>query len=529
MSSGLVVGNRLATRELPTETQRSCGQRPADSCGAKAGAVNGVAMRRVEFGDWQTPIELAREALALVSRLGGPAPSVVLEPTCGKGAFLVAAADAYERAKLRGYEIKSAYADVARAKLPPARSKVSVSDFFDVEWERELATLKEPILVTGNPPWVTNASLGMLDSENLPTKSNFKGLTGFEALTGKSNFDVSEWMILRLLAALQGRRATFAVLCKTSVARRVIEFTAARGWNVRPGGLWRIDAKRHFRAAVDAVLFVCETGTASKKAGWPVFDALESTRPLSTMTIVDGTAIPDAEAHAKTAHLAGESEPEWRSGLKHDCSRVMELDMDEGGTWVNGLGEHIQIESDNVFFMLKSSDVANGRAAGHRAVIVPQRKIGEDTVPLRRSVPRTWAYLTKHEDLLAARKSSIYRGQPPFAIFGVGPYSFAPWKVAISGMYKRCEFTLVGPQDGRPVMLDDTCYFLPFEDEGIARTVHEALLSKLARSFFEARVFWDAKRPINKSLLQQLDLHALLTKLGLGSVSHRPRQTRLAV
>ncbi len=472
-------------------------------------------MSKQEFGDWQTPIELAEAVIALVAKRNAIRPAVVLEPTCGEGAFLVAASRAFKTALLVGYERNEPYVVTALAQLPKLRARVMAADFFGVEWDRELLALDGPILVIGNPPWVTNASLGTLASQNLPTKSNFKGLSGYEALTGKSNFDVSEWMILRLLAALQGRRATFAILCKTAVARRVIEFSATKRWDVRPGGLWRIDARKHFRAAVDAVLLICEIGTDTKSAEWPVYESLESTRPTSTMTIVDGAMIADAKAHAKTAHLAGVSSPEWRSGLKHDCSRIMELSRADDGTWENGLGERLHLEEKNVFFILKSSDVANGRTCGPRAVIVPQRKIGDDTAPLRRSAPKTWAYLTKHKELLAARKSSIYRGQPPFAIFGVGPYSFAPWKVAISGLYKRCEFTLVGPQDGRPVMLDDTCYFLPFEDAQTARKVHEALRSKLARTFFDARVFWDAKRPFSKQILQQLDLHALRSALRL--------------
>jgi len=59
-------------------------------------------------------------------------------------------------------------------------------------------------------------------------------------------------------------------------------------------------------------------------------------------------------------------------------------------------------------------------------------------------------------------------------------------------------------------MLDDTCYFLPFDDEGSARRAIEALQSPIARQFFAARIFWDAKRPISKAILQQLDLHALM-------------------
>ena len=68
---------------------------------------------------------------------------------------------------------------------------------------------------------------------------------------------------------------------------------------------------------------------------------------------------------------------------------------------------------------------------------------------------------------------------------------------------------LVGPQDGKPVMLDDTCYFLPFDDERTARSAFAALRSEIALDFFAARIFWDAKRPIRKSILQTLDLRKL--------------------
>lgn len=477
------------------------------------------ASAKQEFGDWQTPIELARAAIALVAQ-HAPAPSVVLEPTCGEGSFLVAATEHFPDASLVGYEINETYAATARKRLP-MHARVEVADFFLVEWERRFAELPQPILVTGNPPWVTNATLGGLGSENLPEKRNFKGLTGYEALTGKSNFDVSEWMLLRLLEALQGKQATVGFLCKTAVARRVIEFAALKRWDVGPGGMWRIDAMRHFHAAVDAVLFVCKVGGAQTDGEWPVFASIDARAPSSKLRVVDGVVVADAERLARTSHLAGRCEPEWRSGLKHDCSRVMELELDQSG-WRNGLGEVVDVEDDLLFPLLKSSDVANGAPRRKRAVIVPQRALGEDTARLEAAAPRAWKYLKSHRELLRARKSSIYRGQPDFAVFGVGPYSFAPWKVAISGLYKRCEFTLLGPIDGKPVVLDDTCYFLPFASEEEATTARDALRSAVAQDFFAARIFWDAKRPVNKAILQQLDLSALLAELNMPA----PRSTK---
>ena len=71
------------------------------------------------------------------------------------------------------------------------------------------------------------------------------------------------------------------------------------------------------------------------------------------------------------------------------------------------------------------------------------------------------------------------------------------------------KFTLVGPDLDRPVVLDDTCYFLAFDDERAARRALAALSSPLAQDFFAGRIFWDAKRPINKALLQAIDLAAL--------------------
>jgi hypothetical protein len=187
----------------------------------------------------------------------------------------------------------------------------------------------------------------------------------------------------------------------------------------------------------------------------------------------------------------------------------------EGGRLTNGLGEPVDLEPELLYPLLKGSDLANDRAADRRFVVVTQRRLGEDTSGLRERAPRAWAYLHAHRERFAARKSAIYEGQPAFALFGVGDYTFAPYKVAICGLYKRLAFALVPPHEGRPVVLDDTCYFLPCRSAGEARRLHGALTSPAARAFFEARVFWDAKRPINKALLQSLSLAALFEEIGL--------------
>jgi hypothetical protein len=136
---------------------------------------------------------------------------------------------------------------------------------------------------------------------------------------------------------------------------------------------------------------------------------------------------------------------------------------------------------------------------------------------LQRSAPKAWQYLLANNALLAKRGSSIDRNRPPFSIFGVGEYSFSPWKVAISGLYKKLQFVEVPPFQGRPVVLDDTCYFFPCQSEQECKVLLELVQSKPARGFWSAFVFWDAKRPITAQILNLLDLEALARIAGMES------------
>jgi len=50
--------------------------------------------------------------------------------------------------------------------------------------------------------------------------------------------------------------------------------------------------------------------------------------------------------------------------------------------------------------------------------------------------------------------------------------------------------------------------------EGEAEQIIAALTSARAQEFFGARIFWDAKRPISKAVLQSLSLDRLLAAEG---------------
>ena len=196
----------------------------------------------------------------------------------------------------------------------------------------------------------------------------------------------------------------------------------------------------------------------------------------------------------------------WRQGIKHDCTAIMELER-VNSHFINNLSQSINIEEDLVFGFLKSSDLKNSVIKETRKhTIVTQKKVGQETNYIKELYPQTFDYLNTNLDRFMDRKSSIYNGKPKFSIFGVGEYSFKPYKVAISGLYKTYHFTLVLPQNNKPVMLDDTCYFIGFDK--IEYAVYSIILlnSKITEEFLRSITFSDAKRVFTKDLLMRLDL-----------------------
>ena len=456
-------------------------------------------------------------------------PASVVEPTCGTGSFLRASARAFPKCtSLLGFEINAEYAEIAGT---VDRADIFCVDFFAQDWPTTLKDLPEPILIIGNPPWVTNSTVGAIGGGNLPEKSNSQQLRGFDAITGKSNFDISEWMLTHLLNCLSGRSAVLAMLCKTVVARKVLRSAWSKGLQIKRSATYSIDAIGHFGASVDACFLVCIFEREGSNRECEVYSGLDVVQNDSAFSYCDGRLIADVEGSRKYGYLRGMCTLKWRSGVKHDCARVMELHSRGGDAFENGLGDVVILERKYLYPMLKSSELMRDESVVSRYMIVTQCWVGDDTRTIERQAPETWKYLQSYADYLDRRASSIYRNRPRFSVFGVGPYSFAPWKVAISGFYKCLEFRCIGPVDDKPVVLDDTCYFLPCHSQEDADVLAELLNSDAAKGFFSAFIFWDEKRPITSSLLSSIDLSVLAKEAGvsLPSWSDNPEQMQLFV
>lgn len=477
-----------------------------------------ATLQKKEFGDFQTPLGLAEQVARSVFEKYSYIRSVV-EPTCGKGSFIRAAIKAKKNlVSVYGWEINQEYINLSKSILPENRSTklhIEKKDFFSINWASLPEDIKRFVLFIGNPPWFTNSESGKIGSTNLPKKENFQNYSGIEAITGKSNFDVSEWMLIKVAEYISGKEAAMSFIIKTSVARKVFAYICSNKMLIKNVEICPIDARKYFDVSVDACLFCAEgTHTASTEYFCSIYDSLSARCPVKTMGYAAGKLIADINTYNSLRDIDAGSEFPWRSGIKHDCAKVMEFKLKDGRL-MNGFQEDVDISRDYLYPMYKSSHLAHHILKKPVTyMLVTQKKIGDETDSIKICSPKTWAYLQKYEDKLNSRKSSIYKKSPKFSIFGVGDYSFKHWKVAVSGLYKNVNFKLIGPFQGKPVVLDDTCCMMSFDCKEQADFVCRLLSSDMAANFIDSISFKDSKRPATVAMLNRISLKNLAKYLG---------------
>lgn len=471
-----------------------------------------------EHADFQTPPELVTAVLECL-RVDGNLYPRVFEPTCGQGNFISGLLNlSVPPREIQAVEIQDVHYTRAKQianQCLSTRIKVQKANLFDLDLIQDLKW-HEPgrLLVVGNPPWITNSQLSVLESNNVLVKINLKGLKGLDALTGSSNFDIAEYIWLKLIRELASEKPTIALLCKPSVARNVLQFAFKESLLISNASIRMFDGGKWFNTLVGSCLFTLEVGAENACYEAAVYKNLNTTNPESVIGVVKGKLVADVASYKHSDFIDGVSPVTWRQGIKHDAASVMELTYSLKGVLQNKLGEIVAVEHNYVYPLLKCSDLFNGVTGSlKRAVIVTQKQLNESTQHLEELAPQLWRYLNSHIDKFERRKSSIYRGKSLFSMFGVGDYSFALYKVGISGLHKIPKFRVITPVNGRPVMLDDTCYFVPCYSLEQATLLCSLLNNPVCLDFIRSRIFLDAKRPITKKLLQILDLKAILDRL----------------
>ncbi len=475
-----------------------------------------------EFGDFQTNQELADLLVEQYIDTNFD-PDIILEPTCGRGNFILSAIKRFKNIKnIIGIEINEYHTYYAKLNilnyyltnpnLPKPNIDIILHNFFDydiISLAKSFVGMN--ILILGNPPWVTNSDLGVLNSSNLPNKVNYKKEKGLDAITGKGNFDIAENISFKLLETFDNYNGKFCLILKNSVIRNLLMNQKFKNFNIASIKKIGIDSKKEFNANVDSSVLVCDLNK------FPEFQATEldlyDKNTLKQFGWFGKNFVSDINLYSMAGAIDGICQFEWRQGLKHDLSQVMELEK-KNGSYSNGFNDKIELEDTLIYGLMKSSDLKHQVVDNIRKyVIVTQNKIGQNTDYIQEKTPNTYQYLNSFLGDFNNRKSSIYNFKPKFSIFGIGEYSFKPYKVAISSMYKNYLFSLVISKNHKAVMLDDTCYFLGFDNIEYAAYSLILLNSELTENFLRSITFLDSKRVFTKDILMRIDFEKCLNLL----------------
>jgi len=119
----------------------------------------------------------------------------------------------------------------------------------------------------------------------------------------------------------------------------------------------------------------------------------------------------------------------------------------------------------------------------------PKTRVGLDEDNMKREYPKAYAYLKRCESVLQVRKTQAVRHLMArgafYSIFGVGEYTFAPYKVVWREVSSEMDAAVVGPRgvaDSRKATVPDhTCILIPCEKKDTAHYLCAVLNSSPVR------------------------------------------------
>ncbi|MHA1268552.1 MAG: methyltransferase [Candidatus Helarchaeota archaeon] len=491
---------------------------------------NMITWKQKDLGDFQTPINLTDKVCQCILDIGCN-PTILIEPTCGIGNFIISALKIFPSLKnIYCIELQEKYEWLFKLNLlkninslnPNIKIEFFRDNIFSHQFSPQLLlTLhKSPnsFLILGNPPWITNTELSILNSNNIPIKYNIKGLKGLDAITGKGNFDIAEYILIHLIKLFSEYEGTIAMLCKTSVIKNIVKEVNNLNLCLSNIKMLKIDTKKEFKINAEGALFFANIGQY-KRQSCTVSSLYQPNISYSKFGWSNNKFVSNIQIYNQFSYLDEKSQYIWRQGVKHDAAKIMVLRKISNGLYINGLNETVKIEDDCLYPLIKSSDIKNPIINSiDKKIIITQFTLNEDTKILALKYPNLWNYLNNHIKYFNKRKSVIYRNRPQFSIFGVGDYTFLPYKIAISGFYKIPNFALVPPYNNEPVIFDDTCYYLSFNNFKTAIITWILLNTNEVKNFLSSIVFLDSKRPYTKEKLMRINLHKLIDVIPIDKI-----------
>jgi hypothetical protein len=197
----------------------------------------------------------------------------------------------------------------------------------------------------------------------------------------------------------------------------------------------------------------------------------------------------------------GSTTHEIRHGVKDDAEAVFGIERDQLD----------QLDGELVYPYLKSRHIIKYGLFGHELRVVPIRTANEENeAAIREQYPATYQYLADHRDQLTARSSSWLDGGTFYNIFGVGEYTWSPYKVVWCRLGFKPHFAVISTVEdptlgAKMVVPGDHCMFIGTDSEQEAHALC-ALLNSAVYQKSLRDIASKGKASLSKAVVSELEL-----------------------
>lgn len=177
------------------------------------------------------------------------------------------------------------------------------------------------------------------------------------------------------------------------------------------------------------------------------------------------------------------------------------------------------IEPDLVYPLIKSRNIRKWRMIGEHVYALhvqdPEKRIGYDEHWLKRTCPKTYAYLREFEDVLRARSSNVVRqlmeDGPFYSMYAVGKETFSPCKVTWVSMGSKLAACVTGSIQEKaigekPIVPEHVLMFIPCEKESEAHYLCAILNSSIANKIVQSYSIKGGKSFASAHILEFLNI-----------------------
>lgn len=361
-----------------------------------------------ELDDYQTPLYLTDQICEYLKNDLKINPDIIIEPACGIGNFIKSSSIIFPKTQIYGLDINKEGLN----KIDIRNPNIKIINDNILTFKLDKLNKNNSFLIIGNLHHITDTEVTMQNSKNI---------------------------LLKIINKFKNTKTTLAFLCENTLSRNV--FIELVRNNVKYSFIKQINfnSSKIFKIKDSTCLFIIQFGgNALTDKICEVSDISNPSEELYKFGFVYDKFYSNID---NITQIEGTCQIEWKHGVKHDCAKIMELNL-ENNQLMNKNNEKVNIENSLIYPLLKSSDLKKPIVnKTSKYVIITQTKIKQDTDYIKTKAPKTWKYLNDNKEYFENRKSSIYDNTPEFSIFGIGDYSFMKYKVAIAGFCKNPMFS----------------------------------------------------------------------------------------